>query len=143
MSAYLQPSLSCYSLDLLEDARILSDSHAEKFLCAPILVQNIVCILPKFFHVCPHEHLTELHKVTVVLVIDFNHTPWVGTPTNFSSTRGLDDVVRTNDCEGDFAGNLFRFSNRFLILILVSRCLEYMDIMMGNVSENLAGPSFS
>jgi hypothetical protein len=81
--------------------------------------------------------LTELDEVAVVFIIDFNNTPWIFTATNFTAVRCLDELIRSNNREGNLADNLFRFCDALLIFILVRRRLEDADVVMGNVSENL------
>lgn len=80
-------------LDLLEDTRILSDAHAEQLLCPPVLVENVVGVLPELLHVGADEHLAKFYEVTVFFVVDLNDTPWVGTATNFTAICSLDNLV--------------------------------------------------
>ena len=76
----------------------------------------------------------------MILVIDFNHAPWVGPSPNLATIRSIDEFVGANDSEGDFAGNLFRFSNSLLILIIIRGSLENVDVVVSNVRENLMVP---
>jgi len=120
-------------LDFLEHRRVLGDTHAEQLLRSPVLVQNIVSVLAQLLHVCADKHLAELDKVAVVLIVDFNNTPRVGTTANLTAIGGVDKVVRADNSKRNLAGNLLCLGNGLLILVVISRCLENMDVVMGNV----------
>jgi hypothetical protein len=130
--------LEWHPLDLFEDARVLCDTHAEEFLRSPVLVQNIISILPELLHVSPDEHLSELDEVAVLLVIDLDDTPWVRPPAYFTTIRGLDNLIRADDSERNLAGNLLGFSNGFLVFIFICGCLEDVNVVVGNISQNLS-----
>jgi hypothetical protein len=49
------------------------------------------------------EHLAELDKVAVLLVVDLDDTPGVRTATDGAAVGGLDAVVGTDDSERDLA----------------------------------------
>lgn len=124
-------------LDLLEDALVLNDTHAEHLLRTPVLVQHIVGVLAELLHVGANEHLAQLHEIAVILVVDLDDTPRISTTTNFTVVCGLDKVVRANDGEGNLASDLFRLGKCFLVLILVRGCLENLDLVLRDVGEDL------
>lgn len=124
-------------LDLFEYRGILSNTHAEKLLCSPILIENIISILAQFLHVRPNKHLAELDKVTVILVVNLDDTPWVSTTTDVTAIGSLDKLIRTNNGERNFASNFLGLGDSLLILILVSGRLENLNVVVGNVSKNL------
>jgi hypothetical protein len=64
-----------YALDLLEHARVLGNAHTDQFVRSPVLVEDIVGVLAKLFHVGADEHLAELDKIAVFFVVDLNDTP--------------------------------------------------------------------
>ena len=124
-------------VDFLEDCGVLNNAHAQELLRSPILVKDIISVLPELLHVGTDEHLAELDKVAVLLVVDLNNTPGVGTATDFTTIRSCHDLVRADNGEGDLAGNLLGLGQRFLVLILVSGGLEDVNLVEGNISENL------
>lgn len=126
-----------YSLDLLEYTGVLDDTHAEQLLRSPVLVQNIVGVLPELLHVGADQHLPKFNEVTVVFVVHLDNTPGVCTAAHLTTIRSGDLLVRTDNGEGYLAGNFLRLRNRLVVLILVSRCLEDVNVMVGDVGENL------
>lgn len=115
----------------------MENSHAQELLCPPVLVENIIGVFAQFFHVGSNEHLTELDKVAVVLVINLDHTPRVNTAADNAAIGSLDGLIRTDNSKRNLAGDFLGLSNSFLILVLVSGRLEYLDVVVGNVRENL------
>lgn len=126
-----------YALDLLEHARILRDAHAGQLLGTPVLVELVVSVLPELLHVRPDQHLAQLDKVAMVLIVDLDHTPGVDTAADFASVRGRDDLVGADDGEGDLAGDLLVLRDRLLVLILVGRSLEDVDVVVRDVGKDL------
>jgi len=49
----------------------------------------------------------------------------------------LDFTIRAYDSEGDLSSDLLIFPNRLFVVIFVLRCLEYADLVVGDVGENL------
>jgi len=45
------------------------------------------------------EHLAQLNKVAVVLVVDLNDTPWVSATTNLAAFWGRDLGIGSNNGE--------------------------------------------
>ena len=124
-------------LDFLEDGRVLNDTHADKLLSTPVLIKNVVGVFPELLHVSPDKHLAELHEVTVVFVVDLDNTPRIRTATNLAAVRGVDNPVRTNNRERNFARNLLRLGHSFLIFVLVRRRLEDLDLVILDVRQHL------
>lgn len=73
----------------------------------------------------------------MLLVVDFHDTPGVGAATNLTTVRGIYNSVRANNGEGDLAGNLFCLSDCLFILVRISRGLENVNVVVGNVGQNL------
>lgn len=115
----------------------MENSHAEKLLCPPILIENIIGIFAQFLHVGSDEHLTEFDKVTVVLVINLDDTPGVNTTADNAAIGGLDRLIRTDYGKRNLACYFFSLGDSFLILVLIRGGLEYLDIVVGNIRENL------
>lgn len=57
----------------------------------------------ELLHVAADEHLPELDKVAVFLVVDLDDAPWVRATANPPAVRGVDLLIRTDDGEGDLA----------------------------------------
>jgi hypothetical protein len=94
-------------------------------------------VFAQLLHVRSHEHLTELDKVTVLLVVDLHDAPWVSAPADLAAVQSADEVVRADDGEWYFARNLLHLRNGLLILVFVLRRLENVDVVVSNVGENL------
>lgn len=108
-------------------------------------------MFPQFLHVGPNEHLTELDEITVRLVVDFNHSPGVGTASDLSTVGGGYDRVGTDYCEWDLAleisygrcrslgayDDLFVLLDSLFVLILVGRRLKDSDTMVVDIGEDL------
>jgi hypothetical protein len=115
----------------------LENSHAQELLCPPVLVENIIGIFAQFLHVGSNEHLTELDKVTVVLVINLDYTPRVNTTADNAAIGSLDRLIRTNYSKRNLACYFFGLGDSFLVLVLICGRLEYLDVVVSNVRENL------
>ena len=75
-------------VDLLEHAWVLSNTHLGELVGAVVLVQEVVGVLLELFHVCADQHLAQLDKVAVLLVVDLDDTPWVATATDLAAIGG-------------------------------------------------------
>jgi hypothetical protein len=73
----------------------------------------------------------------VILIVNLNNAPWVGTTANLAVVWGKDFSVRANNSEWDFASDLFMFSDSFFILVLVSGRLEDTNVVVLNVRKDL------
>jgi hypothetical protein len=94
-------------------------------------------VLLEFLHVCADEHLAELDKVTVFLVIDFNHTPGVATSTDFASLRRLDLSVGSDNGKRHLRHYLVVLGYGLVIIKVVARALEDVDLVVVNIRKNL------
>lgn len=91
------------SLDLFKDRVILRDSHREQFLAPVLFIQDLVRMLLEFLHMSPDEHLPQLDKVAVLLVVDLDRAPRVRASAHLATVRGRDDLVGPDDRERDLA----------------------------------------
>ena len=78
----------------------------------------------------------------MLLVVDFNDTPWITTTADFASIGGRDFSVGTNDGKGDLVHDLGVFGDGLFVIKFVAWALEDLDVMVGNVAENLERVSF-
>lgn len=124
-------------VDLDEDGGILCDTHLGELLGTVVLVQSVVGVFLELFHVCADQHLSQLDKVAVLFVVDFDDTPWVATTADLAAIRTDDLGVGTNNGEGDLRDDLLVFCDRLLIVELVTGSLENLDAMVLDVSKNL------
>jgi hypothetical protein len=53
------------------------------------------------------------------------------------TARSYDDLIRTDDSEGNFARNFLRFRYGLLIFIFVGGGLENVDVMISYIRKNL------
>ena len=97
-----------HSLDLLEHARVLHDTHAEQLLRPPILVQNIIGVFPELLHVRANQHLPKLHEIAMVFVVHLDNTPGIRTAAYLTPIRRGDLLVGADNGEGNLACNLLR-----------------------------------
>lgn len=74
-----------HSLDLLEDARILVDTHSDQLFTPVTFIQDVVGVFPQLFHVGVNQHLTELDEIAVTLVVDLDRSPGVSTTSDVST----------------------------------------------------------
>lgn len=125
-------------LDLLEDALVLYNTHADKLLCSPVLVENVVGVLAELLHIRANEHLPQFDEVTVIFIVDLHNAPRVRATAYFTSIRSLDKVVRADHGKWNLAGDFFSLGESLFVLVLVRWGLEDMDIVVSNVGEDLA-----
>ena len=90
-------------IDLSKDSVILLVAHAEQLLGTVVLVVDVVCELTELLHVGPDQHLAQLDKVAVLLVINLDGAPRVLTTAHMATVSGLDDLVRSNNGERNLA----------------------------------------
>lgn len=145
------------SLSLPEHSLILSYTHRSKLLRPIVLIEDVIGVFPQLLHVSSNEHLTKLDEIAVRFVVNFNHTPWISPSPCLTTVGEVDQVIRTDYGEGNFAltsyqsfladegrmthDNLLVLLDSLLILILVSGRLEDPDTMMSDVRQNLRGVS--
>jgi hypothetical protein len=87
--------------------------------------------------VCADEHLAELDKVTVFLVVNLDHTPGVTTSTDFASLRRLNLSVGSDDGKWNLGHYFSVLGNCLFVIEIVARALEDVDLVVVNVRENL------
>ena len=124
-------------VDLLEHARVLSNTHLRELVRAVILVKRIVCMFLELFHVCSDKHLSELDKVTVILVIDLDDAPRVPTTANVPTLGARNLGVRTNDSEWNLRHDLLVLGNRLFVVELVARTFKNLNGMVRDVGQDL------
>lgn len=73
----------------------------------------------------------------MVFVIHFNNTPGVSPTANLTTIWGINNTIRSNNSEGNLAGNLLCLSYSLVILVLICRSLEDVNVVIGNVRKNL------
>lgn len=115
----------------------MSNTHAKELLRSPVLVEEVVGVLPELFHVRTNKHLAKFDKVAMVFVIDFNDTPRIFTSTDLTAVGCINELVGADNCEGNLAGNFLRFGDSLLVFVIISRCLEDVNVMMLDVRQNL------
>jgi hypothetical protein len=115
----------------------LSDAKSGELLRSVVLVESIVGVLLEFLHVCSDQHLAQLDEIAVLLIVDFNDTPWVFASADLATICTRDLRVGTHDSKGDLRHDLVVLGNRLIIIKLVSGTLEYLDVMMFDISKNL------
>ena len=76
-------------LDFLEDSRVLSDTHTQQLFAAPFFVKSSVSMFAKFLHVGSDKHLAKLNKVTMILIVHLNDTPWIRATANNATIKGF------------------------------------------------------
>lgn len=116
---------------------VLGNTHTEQLVATVVLVQHVVGVLPQFLHVRPDQHLPELDKVAVLLVVDLDDTPRIRTSTDDATIFKLELGVGANNSEGDLGDDGFVLSKSLLIFVLVDGGLEDTDVVVLNISQNL------
>lgn len=124
-------------VDLLEDAGVLSDTHACELLGSVVLVQGVASVLLELFHVGSDEHLAQLDKVAVLLVVHLDETPWVFTSSDLAAVSAGDLGVGTDNSKGDLGHDLVVFGDGLIIIEFISGALEDLDIVVLDIGEDL------
>ena len=73
----------------------------------------------------------------MILIVDLDHTPWVDSATNLAAIRGSHDLIRTDDSEGDFAGNFLSLRKGLFVLVVICGRLENVDVVERDIREYL------
>ena len=126
-----------YALDLPEDTRVLHNAQLDQLFGAPVLIEHIVSVLSELLHVRADKHLAQLDEIAVLLVVDFDHAPWVRAPPDRATVACRDFTVRADDGEGDLGGNFLVFPNRLFVIVFVLWRLENTDLVVCDIGENL------
>jgi len=85
----------------------------------------------------PDEHLSELDKVAVLLVVDLDHTPWVAATAHLAAFWRLYLGVGANDSERHLGHDLGVLRNGLFVIQLVAGTVEDLDVVVMDVSEDL------
>lgn len=124
-------------VDLLEDAGVLGNTHKGELLGPVVLVQEVVRVLLEFFHVGTDQHLAQLDKVTVLLVVDLDDTPGVATATDTTTVSSGDLGVGTNNSKGNLGHDLLVLSNGLLVVKLVAGAFEDLEGVLFDIGKDL------
>jgi hypothetical protein len=124
-------------VDLLEDRRILLHAHRLELARTVVLVERVVGVFFELLHVCSDEHLTELGKVAVILVVNLDDSPRVLAATHFASFGGADLGVGADNGEGNLRHDLLVLGDCLFVVQLVAGALENLDALVFNICENL------
>jgi hypothetical protein len=73
----------------------------------------------------------------VLLVVDLNDTPWVATAADLAAFRSGDLGVGTDNGEGNLVHDFVVLGNGLLVVELVARALEDLDVVVLDVAEDL------
>jgi hypothetical protein len=97
-------------------------------------------VLLELLHVGADEHLAELDKVAVLLVVHLDDTPGVATAADLAAVGVGDLVIGTDNSEGDLGHDLVVLGDGLLVIELVAGALENLDLVVLDVCENLQRP---
>ena len=70
--------------------------HLLDALSSVVLIVDITSDILQVMHVCPDQHIPQLHKVAVCLIFHFHNAPWVQ-PTTDSLAFSFHHCVAAND----------------------------------------------
>jgi hypothetical protein len=138
-------------LGLPKDTLVLNDTHRPELFRTVVFVQDIIGVFPQFLHVGPDEHLAELDKVAVFLVVHFNHTPGVLSSSDLTTIGRSDHRVGSDHSEWDLAlmvseisrarrgtdDDLLVLLDSLFVLVLVRWGLEDSDPVVVDIGEDL------
>ena len=110
----------------------MRDAHSDQLVGAVVLVEVVVGVLLELLHVGADEHLAELDKVAVLLVVHLDDTPRVATATDAAAIGVGNLVVGANNGEGDLGHDLVVLGNRLLVIELVARALDVREDLKSN-----------
>jgi hypothetical protein len=94
-------------------------------------------VLLELLHVGADQHLAQLDKVAVLLVVDLDDTPGVATATDATTISSVDLGVGTNNGERNLGHDLLVLSNGLLVIKLVAGTLEDLDGVLLDIGEDL------
>lgn len=124
-------------VDLLEDTWILGNTHLGELLGPVVLVKRVVGMLLELFHVGADEHLSEFDEVAMLLIVDFDNAPRISSSANLASIGSCDFGIGTNDGERNLGHNLGVLGDRLLVVELVARALENLNVVVLDICQNL------
>lgn len=73
----------------------------------------------------------------MLFVVDLNDAPWIATPANFSSVGAGDFRVGANNRKGDLGHDLVVLGDRLIIIELIARTFEDLNVMVFDIREDL------
>jgi hypothetical protein len=126
-----------FILDLLENSLILFNAHGHQLFAPIILIKNITRLLLQLLHMRTNQHLPQLDKVAVLLIIDLDDAPGVLTRTDDPAVLGLDGGVGADDGKGDFRHDFAVFRDCFVVVEFVAGGFEDLDLVVFDVGQDL------
>lgn len=130
-------------VDLLEDAGVLGNTHQGELVGPVVLVQEVVGVLLELLHVGADQHLAQLDKVAVLLVVDLDDTPGVATAADVTTVSSGHLGVGTNNGEGNLGHDLLVLSNGLLIVKLVAGAFEDLEGVLFDIGKDLKESVFT
>jgi hypothetical protein len=94
-------------------------------------------VLLELFHVSANQHLAQLDKVTVFLVVHLNDAPWVATAADLATLGVGNLVVGSNNSERNLGHDFLVLGDRLLVIELVAGSLEDLNGVVLDVGEDL------
>jgi len=85
----------------------------------------------------PNQHLPQLNKITMFLIIHFDNTPGILSCSDDSSIASFDGGIGTDDCEGDFGHDFSVLGDGFVVVEFVAGGFEDLDLVVVDVGEDL------
>jgi len=73
----------------------------------------------------------------MVLVVDLNDTPWILATADLAAFWGADLGISTDNCERYLGEDLVVLGRGLLVIVLVSRTLEDLNVVVVDIRENL------
>jgi hypothetical protein len=83
------------------------------------------------------EHLAQLDKITMFLIVNLNDTPWIATASNLATLWIGDFVVGTNHREWNFGHNFLILSNGFFVIEFVAGSFKDLNGVVLDIGKNL------
>jgi hypothetical protein len=87
--------------------------------------------------VCPDEHLAQLDEIAMLLIVHFNDAPWVSTTAHLAAISSGHLSVGTDNRERHLGHDFVVLSNSLVIIKLVSWAFEDLNVVIGDVIEDL------
>lgn len=127
-------------VDLLEDTRVLRNTHGDELVGAIVLVEVVVGVFLEFLHVGADKHLAELDEVAVFFVVHLNNAPGVATTTDLAAIGRGDLISSTNNGERHLGEDLVVLGNGLLVIELISGTLEDLNLVELDICQDLREP---
>lgn len=86
---------------------------------------------------CADEHLAEFDEVAVLLVVNLNDTPGVATSADLAAIGASDLGSSSDNCERNLGQDLVVLGNRLVVIELVTRTLEDLDVVVLDIRKDL------